>query len=229
MDDTLLDTSRGLEEAWELACRDAAPALGCEWTVIREAIRREAREFWRDEAAVGHWRTRLLEARMHVVRLALAAEGLDPAAAETLADRYGEEVTPRIQLFDDAVETLEWVRSQGFRLALITNGPASMQRAKIERFGLEPHFDVLVVEGVFGRGKPDIEVFRHALTETGTRPEEAWHVGDNLYADIGGAQNAGIHAVWIHRDRLELDEQPSAVPDRVIGHLDELRAALAGD
>jgi FMN phosphatase YigB (HAD superfamily) len=51
-------------------------------------------------------------------------------------------------------------------------------------------------------------------------------VGDNLYADIGGAQAVGIHGVWIHRDRLELHEGAPAVPDRVIGHLADLREAL---
>ncbi|MBI2767634.1 MAG: HAD family hydrolase [Chloroflexi bacterium] len=229
MDDTLLDTSGGLEVAWEIACRDLAPELGCEWELIRAAIRREAREFWRDEAAVGQWRTRLVEARMNTVRSALAAEGLDVELAPRLSDRYAEEVTPRIHLFDDALATLEGLRAQGFRLAIITNGPADMQRGKVERFGLEAYVDAIVIEGVFGHGKPDKEVFEHALAATGVEPHEAWHVGDNLYADIGGAKNAGLHAVWIHRDRMELGEGLVAVPDRVIAHLGELVEALAAE
>lgn len=229
MDDTLLDTSGGLEEAWEIACRGLAPELGCEWEQIRAAIRREAMAFWRDEALVGHWRIKLLDARLHVVELALAAEGLDVALAPRLAERYGEEVTPRIKLFDDALATLEGLRAQGFRLAIITNGPADMQRGKVARFGLEPYVDALVIEGVFGHGKPDREVFEHALAATGVAPHEAWHVGDNLYADVGGAKNAGLHAVWIHRDRLELGEDLLVAPDRIIAHLGELVEALASE
>jgi putative hydrolase of the HAD superfamily len=101
-----------------------------------------------------------------------------------------------------------------------------MQRWKLNRFGLEPYFDVLVIEGEFGAGKPSPKVFEHALTVVGAGKNEAWHVGDNLYADIAGAQAAGIHATWIHRDRLELGDSPKAIPDRVIAHLPELRAAL---
>lgn len=229
MDDTLIDTSGGVEASWEIACREVAPELGCDPQQLRAAIKREAMEFWRDEAAVGHWRKRLVEARLHVIKLAFAAEGLNPRLAERLADRYGEEVSPRIKLFDDAIPTLEGLRAEGFRLAILTNGPADMQREKVARFGLEPYVDALVIEGVFGHGKPDREVFEHALSATGTQPHEAWHIGDNLYADIGGAKNAGLHAVWIHRDRLELREDLVVQPDRVVAHLGELVDALWED
>lgn len=219
MDDTLLDTSGGLEEAWEVSCREHAPALGCDWDQVRQAIRREAMEFWRDEAAVEHWRVRLHEARVRIIENALKAEGLDPSRAPAINERYMEEVRQRWRLFDDALETLEWLRSDGYRLALLTNGPADMQREKIARFDLEKHFDAIVIEGVFGHGKPHRRVFEHALAATGSEPGEAWHIGDNLYADIGGAKNAGLHAVWIHRERLELREDTVVLPDRVIGHL----------
>jgi len=227
MDDTLLDTSGGLEAAWEASCRAHALALGCDWDQVRQAIRREAMEFWRDEAAVGHWRVRLHEARIHIIEKALAAEGLDATRARQINDRYMDEARQRWRLFDDALVTLESLRTEGYRLALLTNGPADMQREKIARFELERHFDTVVIEGVFGHGKPNREVFEHALAATGTDAGQAWHVGDNLYADIGGAKNAGLHAVWIHRERLEMQEDVVVMPDRVIGHLAELRASLA--
>jgi putative hydrolase of the HAD superfamily len=190
------------------------------------AIRRAAQEFWKDEAVSGHWRVRLEESRVMYVEQALRAEGLDFAHARAIADRYDAETTARYRLFDDAVETLEWLRSKGFGLSLLTNGPQGMQRRKIERFGLAPFFDAIYIEGEFGHGKPSREVFEHALGRSGAAPSDAWHIGDNLYADIGGAQGAGIHAVWIHRERLEMKDGAPAVPDRVIGHLHELRDCL---
>ena len=227
MDDTLLDTSRGVEESWQLVCREFAPRLSADPVVLREAIKREATAFWRDEAAVEQqWRTRLHEARRHVVEVALASEQLDVSVAEELSMRYWTENSGRMGLFDDALHTLETLRSRGYRLGLITNGPAEMQLAKVARFQLEPYFDVIVIEGVFGKGKPAPEVFTHALESTGSAANEAWHVGDNLYADIAGAQKVGIHGVWIHRERLEMKEAPAAIPDRVVAHLDELVAVL---
>ncbi len=226
MDDTLLDTSGRLEESWTIVCDDAARALDCEAPFLREIFRREFEEFWRDEAAVEHWRVRLNEARVHVVTLALQRAGLDTSVAQRISDGLEHERKGRQELFHDAIETLEWLRDRGFRLALITNGPAAMQRDKLARFPLEPYFDTVIIEGVFGAGKPDPRVFQHALEVTGAKPHEAWHVGDNLYADIGGAQKAGVHGVWIHRDRLELRDDHPTRPDRVIAHLHELREAL---
>jgi putative hydrolase of the HAD superfamily len=228
MDDTILDTSGALEASWAATLDAYAGRLPDDRSALRAAIRQAAMDFWRDEAAVGHWRLDLDGARAEVVRRALTAQGLDPELARPIADRYGEEAFARLRLFDDTLATLDWLRSRGHRLGLLTNGPASLQRRKIARFDLERHFDVIVIEGVFGRGKPDPAVFEHALASTGTGAPDAWHVGDNLYADIGGARAVGIHAVWIHRERLELREDLPVVPDRVIGHLHELQAALEG-
>lgn len=227
LDDTLLNTSGGVEASWKLVSEEFAPRLGAEPAHLHEIVRKQQMEFWKDEAAVGaYWRTRLHEARIMNVARAFEANGLDAALAREYSDRYWEEVSGRYHLFDDAHETLHRLRDGGFRLGLITNGPQEMQRWKIARFEVEQHFDVIVIEGEFGAGKPDRRVFEHALRSTGTDPQDAWHVGDNLYADIGGAQAVGIHGVWIHRERLERKDGAEAMPDRVIGHLPELQEAL---
>lgn len=226
MDDTLLDGVTAMTAAWQVVCDDAARSVGCDAERLRLAIRSEGAKFWEDEAAVGHWRLDLEGARVVVVERALKSEGLDPSLGRQIALRYARQHRENLQLFEDAVQTLECLRSAGYKLGLLTNGPKAMQRDKIERFGIEPYFDVIVIEGEFGDGKPHERVFHHALDVTGATPDAAWHVGDNLYADIGGAKAAGLQAVWITRDRLTMKERTPAVPDRVIGHLPELCQAL---
>jgi putative hydrolase of the HAD superfamily len=227
MDDTLLDTSGGVDASWQAVAAEFAPKLGCEPEPLRAAIRKQLMEFWSNESAVEkEWRTRLHEARRHNVELALQAQSLDPSFAQAISQTYWTQQHSRMHLFADAVETLECLRNAGFKLGLITNGPTDMQREKIARFQLEHYFKVIVIEGEFGHGKPSPKVFRHALKSVGHAPREAWHVGDNLYADVAGAQAVGLHAAWIHRDRLELKDDAAAVPDRVLAHLSELRDAL---
>lgn len=228
MDDTLLDGVKAMNAAWGAICGDVAQRLGADPEALRKAIRHQGGIFWKDEAAVGHWRLDLEGARALVVANALTAEGLDPSGALQIAADYGRLHREYLQPFDDAFATLEAVRAAGLHIGLITNGPRALQRDKIDRFGIEKHMDVIVIEGEFGRGKPDPAVFQHALRTVGVQPAEAWHIGDNLYADVGGAQSVGIHGVWIHRDRLERREDAAAVPDRVIAHLTELPALLAG-
>ncbi|MXX18454.1 MAG: HAD-IA family hydrolase [Dehalococcoidia bacterium] len=227
LDDTLLDMYSAMHRSWEEICADVAPGLGCDASSLRETIRRESALFWADEGAVAEYRVKPLESRTIVVRLSLLAMGLDDSGAEEIAGRSLRGYLERVAPFDDAIGTLETLRSQGYRLGMVTNGSSDTQRQKIGRWQLEPYFDEIVIESEFGRGKPDPGVFRQALAGTGASPDEAWMVGDNLYADIGGAQGVGVHSVWIHRERLEFPEDPPAHPHRRIGHFDELHAALA--
>ena len=228
LDDTLLDMYSAMHSSWQEICTEVAPRLGGDAASLREAIRRESAIFWADEEAVAEYRVRPLDSRTHVVRLALLSEGLDESPTEEIARDSLRGYLERVAPFDDSIETLEALRSQGYRLGMVTNGSSETQREKIGRWNLEAYFDEIVIEGEFGRGKPDPGVFAQALAGTGAAPHEAWMVGDNLYADIGGAQGAGIHSVWIHRDRLEFPDDPPAHPDRRIGDFAELRAALDG-
>ena len=226
LDDTLLDMYSAMQSSWEEVCADVAPGLGCNAAGLRETIRRESAIFWADEEAVAEYRVRPIDSRTHIVRLSLLSMGLDESGSEEIARRSLRGYLERLAPFDDSMETLEQLRSQGFRLGMVTNGSADTQREKIGRWKLEPYFDEIVIESEFGRGKPDAGVFRQALAGTGAAPHEAWMVGDNLYADIGGARGVGIHSIWIHRERLQFPDDPPAHPHRRIGHFDELHAAL---
>ncbi len=226
MDDTLLDGVTAMTVSWELVSRRFAPRLGCEAEPLRLAIRKYASEFWKDEEAVGHWRIALDDARTMIVESALKASGWDASVARELALDYAASHREHSKLFDDTVETLEELRAAGYKLGMITNGHGTPQRAKIDAHDLARHMDAIVIEGEFGQGKPALAVFEHAMASLGVLPHESWHVGDNLYADVGGAKAAGMHAVWIHRERLELREDIAIRPDLVIAHLRELRDAL---
>lgn len=221
MDDTLLDGHTAMTASWSIVCAEAATAMSGDAERLRDAIRRESIEFWKDESVSGHWRVKLDDARAFVLERALLSEGLDGSNARQLSAQYADLHRQHSVLFDDAIETLELLRDRGMKLGLLTNGAHDPQWEKINRFDLARHFDVIVVEGEFGRGKPEPDVFRHALATVGAAAHEAWHIGDNLYADVGGAKSVGIAAAWIHRDRLSRPESEHAEPDASVAHLEE--------
>lgn len=221
MDDTLLDGHTAMTASWSIVCAEAATAMGGDAERLRDAIRRESIEFWKDESVSGHWRVKLDDARAFVLERALLSEGLDGGNARQLSAQYADLHRQHSVLFDDAIETLELLRDRGMKLGLLTNGAHDPQWEKIKRFDLARHFDVIVVEGEFGRGKPEPDVFHHALATVGVAAHEAWHIGDNLYADVGGAKSVGIAAAWIHRDRLSRPESEHAEPDASVAHLEE--------
>jgi putative hydrolase of the HAD superfamily len=226
LDDTLLDGVGAMQLAWPIVLAPVSQQFGIEIDRLRETIRRESSEFWKDEASVGHWRVDLTGARTICVERAFKAEGVDPAISRRVAEEYGHAFREHSRLFPDAVATLEAIRGSGLKTALLTNGAGHAQRDKVDRFELVPYFDAIVIEGEFGQGKPAPDFFRHALESVDCAPGEAWHIGDNLFADIAGAQAVGVHAAWIHRERLTMQEDAPAIPDRTVAHLDEITAAL---
>ncbi len=129
---------------------------------------------------------------------------------------------------------LEGLRAEGIKLALITNGCAAVQRHKVERFELERHFDHIQIEGEFGKGKPEPEVYVHALSRIGMAANDAWMIGDNLEWDVLAPQRLGVHGIWYDPKQLGLaghmhsgvpNPLPDAKPDRIIHELTELLAA----
>ncbi len=75
-----------------------------------------------------------------------------------------------------------------------------------------------------GAYKPSPLMFQQALAALGLRADEVLHVGDSISADVGGAQAAGITAVWVNRRGRPV---PGGIdPALVIGDLADLTAKL---
>jgi putative hydrolase of the HAD superfamily len=84
-------------------------------------------------------------------------------------------------------------------LGIITNGPAEVQRAKIELLGVGDLVDFAIISGEFGAAKPDPAIFGEALGRAGVAPDEAIFLGDSVEQDMAGARAAGIPSVWVNR------------------------------
>ena len=107
---------------------------------------------------------------------------------------------------DGAVSLLNFLKGKA-KLGIITNGFTELQQARLERTGLDNHFDLLVISEQVGVAKPHPGIFEHALTLMGNpNREDVLMVGDNPSSDIVGGLNAGLHACW-----LNTNNKPSLV------------------
>jgi HAD superfamily hydrolase (TIGR01549 family) len=171
-----------------------ADALFTTYTGISSAYFRAA-EARHEHEADGHaiWR--------ELWRQALAECGCDDRAmTDTAVAGYEADRAVRYELFADVLPTLAQLRERVTSLVLITNGAGSTQRHKAEATGLTSLLDAVIISGEVGVAKPDPAIFMLAAAAAGVPPEAAWHVGDNLTADIAGARNAGLAAgVWLNR------------------------------
>jgi putative hydrolase of the HAD superfamily len=184
--------------------------------------------FWADEDRHRRGRLNLLDARRDIVlegfsTLAAAGHAVpDKAVAGRMASRYQTYRDEQMFLFPHAHEVVDTLRDAGVKLALITNGAAQPQRAKVERFDLTHRFHHIQIEGEHGFGKPEERAYRHALSVLGVEAHETWMVGDNLEWEVMAPQRLGIHAIWHDSLSAGLPSGTEARPDRIIRSLREL-------
>ena len=224
LDDTLLDYSGGVDESWRQACGTCCAPIGLDVERLTKTLAETRQWFWSDPSRHRQERVNMVRAWQRIAGHALASlgvaqDGLDAAMAREYAARR----RAAMQLFPDALETLERLRARGVPMGLVTNGDAGQQRDKIERFDLASFFEVIVIEGEFGAGKPDETVYRHALDHLGVVPGDASMVGDHLEFDVAGPQRLGLSGIWLDRAGAGLADSPVR-PHRVIRSLRELTA-----
>ena len=96
----------------------------------------------------------------------------------------------------NALTCLFNLKRDGIRCAVISNGESAVQRPKIETLGLMPFLEFSMISSEVGFRKPDREIFELAASTLGLRTGQCMFVGDNPVADVAGAENAGMHAVF---------------------------------
>ncbi|MBU4315646.1 MAG: HAD family hydrolase [Proteobacteria bacterium] len=223
LDDTIISYSPVAEPLWRKLCREfTACRDSCDAEVLYETLMEISNWYWSDAERHRIGRLNLEAARREVMDLVSARLGLDPAAARTLADAFSVQREEAVHIFDKARETLEHLNQRGVKLAMMTNGHSSKQRAKINRFGLEKYFSAILVEGEMGFGKPDPAVYHRGLQALALSPEEVWAVGDNLEWDVAGPQKLGIFGIWNDFANTGLPEDSDIIPDRIINTIYDL-------
>ena len=229
LDDTILVAFGQAHSQWHRVLGSYVDQLAPLTTAAAiAAIMDSSRELWADPARHKHWRHRIGEARRRIVANGFAglAAGGHTIPSRTLcdeiADRFNALHDAELQCFPGAHDTLDRLKELGVRLALITNGAAAPQRAKVVRFALEHRFDHIQIEGEHGFGKPEERAYTHAMAALGVTSRETWMVGDNLEWEVAAPQRLGIHAIWHDGYGTGLPPDCPVRPDRIIRSLSEL-------
>ncbi|MFA6268621.1 MAG: HAD family hydrolase [archaeon] len=111
----------------------------------------------------------------------------------------------KIRYYPEAEEVLKKLKSEGYKLALLSNTESVHASEIVKKLSFEKYFDALCFSFEIGAIKPDEKVFRCALNELKIKPSEALMVGNSLRSDIGGAQKVGMHTCWINRKERPID------------------------
>ncbi|MBK8847164.1 MAG: noncanonical pyrimidine nucleotidase, YjjG family [Bacteroidetes bacterium] len=138
---------------------------------------------------------------------------------EAIASYYTAHCPQKGALMDGAVEILEYLNGKGYQLHLITNGFKEVQFIKINGCNIGGYFKEIIISEMVGVMKPDKRIFDYALSAAKGASRESIMIGDSLYADIGGAMNAGLKAIYFNPEKNE----HTATPTYEIFHLLQLK------
>ncbi|GAA1647990.1 hypothetical protein GCM10009733_051360 [Nonomuraea maheshkhaliensis] len=204
LDRTLLDLDTAfLRWATEFAERQHLGAESVAWLVAQ------------DRATHPHRETFFSKVREH---FALS----EPV--EELWGAYRRRMPDLVRCYPGVLAGIAGLRGAGWRVGIVTNGMADNQLGKLRRTGLAGAVDGYAVSGADGVRKPEIGLFEIAAERCGASlARGGWMVGDNLIADIAGAQAAGLRTIWIDRGTWPAHEHTA---DHVVGAATEAIAIM---
>ncbi len=168
-------------------------------------------------------------------RLHLAAE---PRLAEDFGDFELVDAAPGAVVLGDLHRGFDWDRlnalygmvRDGARLVALHKNRFCRRQGELE-LDLGPF--VAALEYAAGTeaevvGKPSPTFFAMARADLGTTPGETVMVGDDIEADIGGGQQAGLRAVQVRTGKYSRrdDSHPTVTPDARIDTIADLAEAI---
>ncbi len=137
-----------------------------------------------------------------------------------MADDYIHFLPENNYLFDGAIEILDYLSSK-YQLHIITNGFAEVQYKKIKNSKIDGYFQSITNSEMAGAKKPNPIIFEHALSKANAKKENTIMIGDCLDADVGGALNFGIDAIFFNPYNIEVQNSIKQVK-----HLLEIKKHL---
>jgi HAD superfamily hydrolase (TIGR01549 family) len=221
--------SRRLARVFEFVNRELYPLTGVDPDAFFTTYIAQLTDAWK----TGN-RTLCAPSILDIMARTLQASGVpdDRLEIESAMRAYNWQPANGLRAYPDALEVLPELEAQGIAMGIITNSsfPMSYRDQELRTVGLLELFPTCRVSAVdVGYLKPHQGIFDHALQLLGIQASEAVFVGDNLEADIGGAQNAGIYNVLRIRESQEMETgELDIIPDGTVSSFHELLPLLDG-
>ncbi|PWA09828.1 YjjG family noncanonical pyrimidine nucleotidase [Flavobacterium laiguense] len=139
---------------------------------------------------------------------------------ESIAHDYIQLLPENNRLFDGTIEVLEYLEKK-YTLHIITNGFAEVQCRKINNSNIGGFFKTITNSEMAGVKKPNPIIFEYALNQAQANRENSVMIGDCLEADVQGALDAGLDAIFFNDKKIKVEQNIKQVT-----HLLELKKYL---
>ncbi len=168
-----------------------------------------------------------------MVRQALHELGLPEEDEETCTAIF-EALRVRIplsrHLFPDSLSTLQELQRRALQLGVVTNrywGGTPFQE-DMQQMGLLDYFepDKVIISADEHIRKPNPRIFELALAAWGADKSSAMMIGDSLIADVAGAQQVPIFAVWKPMEYAEVSQYLAEIEGISVAEYNRQQLAL---
>lgn len=122
---------------------------------------------------------------------------ISAADIEKIAEEYLSILPEFNHLFENTLEILAYL-SQKYTLHIITNGFIEIQHKKINNANMAHFFKTVTNSEMAGAKKPNPQIFQHALSLAQAAKNESVMIGDSMHADVQGALDFGIKAIFFN-------------------------------
>ncbi|MFD2601299.1 YjjG family noncanonical pyrimidine nucleotidase [Flavobacterium suzhouense] len=144
----------------------------------------------------------------------------DDILLERISQQYIRLLPENNNLFEGAVEVLDYLKPK-YSLHIITNGPDEVQERKLKNANIGHYFDTITNSELAGCKKPHAGIFEYALKAANVDRKESIMIGDCIEADVQGAIDCGMEAIFFNEHNLEA---PASIMQ--INHLLEIKNIL---
>lgn len=130
-----------------------------------------------------------------------------------------------VREYSGVYETVASLKEKQYKLAIVTTKMLNVTMMGLRLTKLEPFFDTIVALDHVKEPKPNPEPIFKALSQIGSKPEQAIMVGDN-YHDILAGKNAGTKTAgvaWTLKGRESLEVHH---PDYMLENMRDLLPIL---
>ena len=145
---------------------------------------------------------------------------IDDESILFLSEQYIHYLPKYNHLFEGTIEILEYLNLK-YNLHIITNGFAEIQENKLNNSYITHYFKTITNSEMVGVKKPNALIFEYALGLAKAKKESSIMIGDCLEADVQGALDAGLDAIFFNGNNKVVAEDIKQV-----NHLLELKKYL---
>lgn len=144
---------------------------------------------------------RIEKEALRFARLNETFQLLDVSMQENMIYQLSEDYIKHLSTFnyliEDATSILEYLQSN-YRLHIITNGFDEVQHKKMDKSNIVHYFETITNSELAGVKKPNPKIFKYALDLANVNANQSIMIGDSLEADVEGALNMGMDAIFFN-------------------------------